>query len=506
MSFEKFGLSPELLSGLADVRIEKPTPLQEKVLPAMLEGKHVLVESHTNDDIAFLIPALQKITEHGEVKGTQVLILTPSIERAEKIDEQVWALGYHAQISSALMVMKGDKAAHEEALLDGAPVIVANPGRYIEILEKHNFRLKNLKIIVIDEAHEMQQHNLVNRVKDILRFVDCEPQIVILSQRQNSATKQLADLALKNPELIGFESDNSSAQEDSEIELVEEVKEIDLKQVENKLSGASISVVLKKDVESEIDAKQVQPSVKAKSGSKAKSNSISGEQGFINVPPRMKISTMMAHLEQSSAKKVVIFSASSRTSDRLFKIIRKKRWGVVSLGDDLDEAAYKERFERFHKYEMRVLLIGGLQAKNVDLNQIDEVINYDVPNELDEYCSRADLVSAGKASKMISLVSKMDKELIENISKEAGFSPVELPFPEDLIEKKKKSDNVKTTKKPPRRKVEPKSSRPRNNRPTKKPKKQKASSLPRPTYDGLAGGRDGNETAGIFGWVKKLFK
>ena len=161
MSFEKYGLSPELLNGLADVRLEKPTPLQEKVLPVVLEGKHVLVETQSNDDLAFLIPALQKITENGEVSGTQVLILTPSIERAEKIDEQVWALGYHAQISSALMAMKGNKAEQEQALLDGAPVVVANPGRYIEILDKNNFRLKDLKLIVIDEAHEMQQYNLV---------------------------------------------------------------------------------------------------------------------------------------------------------------------------------------------------------------------------------------------------------------------------------------------------------------------------------------------------------
>lgn len=241
MSFEKYGLSPEILSGLADVRIEKPTPLQEKMLPIVLDGKHALVETHSNDDLAFLIPALQKITEHGEENGTQVLILTPSIERAEKIDEQVWALGYHAQISSALMAMKGDKAAQEKALNEGAPVIVANPGRFIEILDKNNFRLNNLKLIVIDEAHEMQQFNLVNRVKDILRFVDCEPQIVMLSQEQNSATKQLVKLALKNPELIGFDGETipeSKSESSSNDEA--EVADIDIEEVEEKLEKASI--------------------------------------------------------------------------------------------------------------------------------------------------------------------------------------------------------------------------------------------------------------------------
>ena len=502
MSFEKFGLSPELLSGLADVRLEKPTPLQEKVLPVVLEGKHVLVETHSNDDLAFLIPALQKITENGEVTGTQVLILTPSIERAQNIDEQVWALGYHAQISSALMAMKGDKAAQEQALLDGAPVVVANPGRYIEILDKQNFRLTDLKLIVIDEAHEMQQFNLVNRVKDILRFVDSEPQIVILSGEQNSATKQLVELALKNPELIGFEANGTSESTEVETDVVAgEPFELDQEHVENKLEKASISVVLKKDLP-ETNGKDL---VEEES---EKSLKISSDQAFIKVPPRMKISTLMGYLEQSEAKKVVVCSASSRTSDRLFKIIRKKNWGVVSLGDDLDEGMFAERLERFKKYEMRVLLIGGLTVDKIDCSGMDVIINYDVPSEVSEYQLRADLINGNIVSKMISLVSKMDVEVMDAISNELGYAPVELPLPEDLTEKKKKLAAEKKQNRSPRKKTDRKTSNPRNNRvPKKSKKKEKPKSLPRPTYDGLSGGREGNNSeSGMFGWVKKLFK
>ncbi|MCR9132871.1 MAG: DEAD/DEAH box helicase [bacterium] len=607
MSFEKYGLSPEILSGLADVRIEKPTPLQEKMLPIVLDGKHALVETHSNDDLAFLIPALQKITEHGEENGTQVLILTPSIERAEKIDEQVWALGYHAQISSALMAMKGDKAAQEKALNEGAPVIVANPGRFIEILDKNNFRLNNLKLIVIDEAHEMQQFNLVNRVKDILRFVDCEPQIVMLSQEQNSATKQLVKLALKNPELIGFDAETiseSNSESSTNVEAV--VADIDIEEVEEKLEKASIKVVLKKDIvdqeadsdsesesqpenaqESEIDLNGVEEKLEEADVSVVLKSDLEDdqdedvsetvseteevvdlekveekleeaevsvvlkkdldedseteataktadeneneepapipkhlEQAYINVPPRMKISTLMAHLEESKAKRVVVFAASSRTTDRLFRIIRKKSWGVVSLGDDLDEATYNERFERFHKYNMRVLLIGGLSATKIDMNEVGEVINYDVPSEMDEYRYRAELVGNGKAAQIISLVSKMDREDIARISKEAGYPPEEIPLPEELVEKKKSPKKNKPNNKSAKNNNRRSGGRSGNNnrqqskdrRKKPAPKKQgKGPSLPRPTYDGLSGGRNGEtsetkEKGGVFGWVKKLFK
>ena len=94
------------MSGLADLRIEKPTPLQNEVIPSVLQGNNMLVKTESDDDGVFLIPALQKLTTYGEVSGTKVFILTPSIERAKALDETVWAMGYHAQISSASLSMK----------------------------------------------------------------------------------------------------------------------------------------------------------------------------------------------------------------------------------------------------------------------------------------------------------------------------------------------------------------------------------------------------------------
>lgn len=656
MSFENYGLSPELLSGLADVRIEKPTPLQQKMLSAALEGKHLLVHNNIDDEGTFLIPALQKIAENGEVTGTQVLILTPSVERAKRIDELVWAMGYHAQIGSALLAIKGDLDEQEKAVKEGAPVIVANPGRFIEILEKHSFRLQHVSLIVIDEAHNMENFNLVNRVKDILRFVDSNPQALVLTQEHNNASKELASITLKNPEWIGFDeqtmsingeeshpketevalseedleqaeqklksasvkvvlkknkqeeatavesesakaevdleeaeekleeasvdvvlnpdevttqeetSDSNNAEPEPEVDLIEAEEKLeeasvdvvlnpdeeseeseavaeqpDLAEAEAKLKEASVEVVLNPDEEDgEATKKHEQPKL-ADAKQKLKEVSVQVvlkkdqvateepsdnpdplpkelEQGYINVPPRMKISTLMAHLEESKAKRVIVFAASKRTTDRLFRIIRKKNWGVVSVSDDIDEATYNERFARFTSREMRVLLVGGLNANTVDIQQVDEVINYDVPEELEEYRYRAELVGGGKASQIISLVSKMDREDIDRISKEAGYPPVELPFPEELLEKKKKKKSG-GTKKASKSKNNQRGSKQRGrsnrkaeapDRRRKTPAKKPSNSLPRPTYDGLSGGREGNNneesSQGIFGWVKKLFK
>ena len=567
MSFEQYDLSPDLLNGLVDTRIEKPTPLQQEVIPQALEGKHLLVKNESEDNGAFLIPALQKLIANGEVKGTRILILTPSIERAKAIDEMIWAMGYHAQVSSTSLSMKGDKAAQEQAVIDGSPVIVANPGRLVDILEKTKKTFNDLECVVIDEAHNMENFSLVGRVKSIFEFIENQPQVLIFSGIMNNATKQLAKNALQNPELIGFQStdieekviettevdeeevkekleqasvkvvlnledsseertatngESSSQEEPTSEEKKEPVKATELNQeeVNRKLAQAAVSVVLnpeKKESESDNDSdttpkeklQEASVSVVLKEDQEETPDSVSKnlEQVYINVPPRMKISTLMAHLESSKMERIVVFTASKRTADRLFRIILKKSWGVVSVDESINKETFNERFQKFTSNEMKILVVGGLSATDIDLNKVTQVINYDVPSEVDEYRYRAELVGSGKATQIVSLVSKMDREDIEKITNEVGYAPEEIKLPEEVKEKKrsknKSSGNKKSSNNRSNKTRRGSSSNNRNKK--KKAKSAKKHGLPRPNYDGLSGGREGDTSGGVFGWVKKLF-
>lgn len=570
MSFEQYDLSPDLLNGLVDTRIEKPTPLQQEVIPQALKGKHLLVKNESEDNGAFLIPALQKLIANGEaVSGTRILILTPSIERAKAIDEMIWAMGYHAQVSSTSLSIKGDKVAQEQAILDGAPVIVANPGRLVDILEKTKKTFTDLECVVIDEAHNMENFNLVGRVKTIFEFIENQPQVLIFSGTMNNATKQLAENALKNPELIGFHSTdieekvvepaevdekavkeklgkasvkvvlNPEKKEETQIseestnepdsdtgenpqeEKREPVKaaEIDQEAVKKKLEKASVKVVLnpeKKEEENTEEApveklKEASVSVVLKKDQKSDDDSASVpkdlEQVYINVPPRMKISTLMAHLENSNMEKIVAFAASKRTADRLFRIILKKNWGVVSVDESINKETFDERFKKFTSNDMKILVVGGLSATNIDLDKVTQVINYDVPSEVDEYRYRAELVGSGKAAQMVSLVSKMDRDDIDKITKEVGYAPEEIKLPKEVKNKKQKAHSgTKKTSSKSSKSAKTRRGTSNNNR--NKPKKEKSAEsygLPRPNYDGLSGGREGSSSGGVFGWVKKLF-
>ncbi len=538
MSFEEFGLGPELLSGLADVRIEKPTPLQNEVIPPALQGKHMLVQHEAGDDGVFLIPTLQKLITHGEVSGTQVVILTPSVERVKEIDETVWAMGYHAQISSAALSMEGIRTVQEEALSGGAPVVIANPGRLIELLEKNKLTLSHVDLIIIDEAHGMENYSLVNRVKDIMKYVEGKPQALIFSQSNNNATQQLSKLLLDDATIIGFDASNEDLNADKEEQHSdtekpqnEEPFELDQEVVNRKLAAASVSVVLnpeKKDEQEEEEEADSNEALDSQHQQQEEENSEPEpvpedlKQAYIYVPPRAKISTLLAHIDKTLSDKIVVFAASKRTTDRLFRIIRKKGWGVVSINPGLDPDFYEERFGKFTSGDMKILLVGGLSATEVELDEVKQVINYDVPNEVEEYKYRAELVGNGKAARMVSLVSKMDKDDIDEIVSKIGYAPTELPLPEEVKEKKKSKS--KSQKPDPKKDAKDTKSRSRGTKRDEgdrerkrreKPKKQESSDgLPRPSYDGLSGGKEGKgkrkrpdpgKSDGAFGWIKKLF-
>ncbi|MEO1020969.1 MAG: DEAD/DEAH box helicase [Bacteroidota bacterium] len=535
MSFEEYGLSPDLVSGLSDIGITSPTPLLNEVLPQALESKHLMVKQLAGEDGVLLIPALWKLTSDGEQPGTRVLILTPSIERAKALDEQLWAAGYHAGVSSALLAMNGDKAVQAEALNEGASIIVANPGRLIEIIKKTEQNLNQVQLIILDQAHGMGNYNMVQRVRDIRASIAGAPQVILLAEEKNEAVTQLSSSQLEEAVIIGFETDASeliateqtndshskqqAAEEKSnelpQAEVEEEgvdplVSSEQLARAEEKLKKASISIVLKKDIEEKAEPSPAEEETESDSPGPIPEKL---DHRYILVPPRAKISTLMAYLSGLPSVRVAVFAASKRTTDRLYRIIRNKGIGVVSINEGLDPEFYTERFERFKSGEVNVLLAGGLNAEQVDLDSVTQIINYDVPGEVDEYRYRAGLVGKGSLSGMTSLVYKIDREDMDRISEEVGFAPSEIPLPKEVKEKKSSNgkDKPKPKPKPNKKSTSNKKGSPKKpgRRPPQKKKRSKPSAsdgLPRPSYEGLEGGRDGKKSGGgLLGWMKKLF-
>ena len=457
LKFEELDLNPAVLKGLNDLGNTTPTSLQETIIPAFLDGKNSFVKA---DDIqgkveVISITTVDTISKSEDAEGTQVLVLTPNPKGAHHIVGQISELAKHSSVTSASVDMDGEWEAQEQAVVNGTPVLVANPGRLLDILEENLFIFRDLKFLVIDGLDEMIEIGLEPQLKKIKKRIISECQKLLFTNELNNKVKAMADHFLESPALIGFEKLGSNGQT---------------------LQGPP---EVPKDL----------------------------SQGYINVPSRMKITTLMAHIEKTPTDNCVIFTASKRGTDRLYRIFRKNNLKVTSLHGKLSEEKREQRFANFTNGDVRYLLVSDISARELNLNNVTQVINYDVPNDPEEYKYRANLIGSGKATRIVSLVSKQDQSDIRDLKNEIGQSPEELPLPDKVVQKleerKKKGGRSDKKQSRPQRGGKGRG----KGKKEKKEREKDKMELPRPSYEKLSGGRTGeeDERTGVVEFFKKLF-
>ncbi len=456
MSFNQFRLSSDILKGLKDVKIESPSPLQKKIFKAVQEGPDLVINTTADDrpEVGYLINLLNEIAKSDRRQGTKGIILAPDSERAKFLDEWIWAIGYHASIESACITSDGDSKKQLNALSAGPVVVVATPVELSNLLEEGKIIFREVQQLIVDQAEQVENWEAVENVST--RIIG-KCQRIFTAAKDSKELREAENSLLTDPQLVTLSKKTTSEKppkEEAEPEITKDLT-----------------------------------------------------QYYINVPPRSKISTLMAHLDNNKTDTVVIFTASRRTADRLYKILRKSNRRAVSVHQQLNKETFDERFNRFTTGDVQHLIIGDMTAKDLPLEHATQVINYDVPEDVNEYKLRAELVGDGKATRILSLVSKQDRGDIQTISKSLGYAPEEVPLPKSV------KDKITSDKKG--KKKSGKQSKPRNDNRGKSKKrsssKQKESrkhhGLPRPTFDQLEGGRTGKkkEEKGLVGFFKKLF-
>jgi len=428
---------------LKDLKIDKPSPKHRNILDAVDSGSDLVINTTAEEkpEIGYLLRILNEISVSERITGTKAIIISNDKERARYLDEWIWGVGYHAKIESANINTEGDPEEQIKLLSSGPPVVVATPERLASLLEEGRYIFREVQLMVIDQADKIQNWNAI---EIITKRIIGKCQRIFTAKNDSKELRELEKSYLNDPQLITGTKEKADKQ------------------------------VITPDL----------------------------TQYYINVPPRSKISTLMAHLKKRSAEPVVIFTASKRTADRLYKILRKGGLRAVSIHPALNESTLKERFERFSSNNVQHLIAGEYSANDLEINNVAQVINYDVPEEVNEYKLRAELVGEGKASRLLSLVSKQDKSDIKSICNALGYAPEEIPLPEKVKEKKRRSGKSKGKDRHQKGKFQ---------KHKREKKKGHFTELPRPTYDKLSGGRSGKkdekeEESGIVGFLKKLFK
>jgi superfamily II DNA/RNA helicase len=459
LSFHQFRLSADILKGLKDVQIESPSPLQKKIFNEIETGSDLVINTTSAEkpELGYLLSLLNAISKSDRRQGSRAIILASDAARARQIDEWVWAIGYHAGIESACLAGEGDTKSDLATLSSGPVIVISTPKRLADILETGRMVFREVELLIVDQADQVEDWAPVEVISQ--RIINSKCQKIFAAAKDSQTLRNAEDKLLQDPKLV-------KPAEKAEVKKANLTKE-----------------VIKKDL----------------------------TQYYINVPPRSKISILMAHLDENKNDTVVIFAASRRTADRLYKILRKSGRRAVSIHDKVDEKTYQQRFGMFTDGSVQHLIVGELSASDIALEHASKVINYDVPEDVEEYKLRAELVGDGKATKILSLVSKQDRGDIKEICNSLGYAPKELPVPKEVKEQRS-DDSPKNGKQKGKSKSSKRSkdNRPKRGKPKGKEKEKgkKPAGLPRPTFDQLSGGREGKEEeekSGVIGFFKKLF-
>ena len=381
MSFRKFDLSEEIYLGLQDVRYEEPTPIQEQSIPLILEGKDVIgaAQTGTGKTGAFVIPLMDMILKN-KSEHTQALILTPTRELAQQIDEQIFALGYHTGITSATVIGGSDFGAQVKSIRAGVDIIVATPGRFIDQMNVLNVDFSHLNYLVLDEADRMLDMGFLPDVTKIVDSLPKERQTLLFSATMPNAIKKIVARVMKDPETIEF------------------------------------------DIEKPVD-------------------SVDQQVYFVPGNQRLKlIEELFDELDWSTA---IIFTATKKGTDQLERLLTKRGVSAVSMHGDRSQDERNEALRAFKNKTYPVMVATDVLSRGIDIENVSLIINYDVPNSPDDYIHRIGRTGRyDKTGTAITFVTSSGRKYFDAIEKVVGDQLHIKELPDSMNKnKKKKPDN-----------------------------------------------------------------
>jgi superfamily II DNA/RNA helicase len=389
LSFEKFDLSQELMMGLNDLRYKEPTPIQDECIPLILEGKDVMgaAQTGTGKTGAFVIPLIQKIINSNS-DHTQALILSPTRELAQQIEEQIFALGYHTGVSSATVTGGSDYGTQVKAIRAGVDIIVATPGRLIDQMNVLNIDFDHLKYLVLDEADRMLDMGFLPDVMKIVKQLPGERQTMLFSATMVEEVQKVVDQVMVDPVEVEFE------------------------------------------VSKPVD---------------------SVDQQIYFVHPKKKLKLFEQLFDEKKYQTAIVFCATKRGTDEVERMLKKRDINAISMHGDRDQEERNEALRLFKNKSHPVMVATDVLSRGIDIDNVSLIVNFDVPNNPEDYIHRVGRTGRyDKKGTAITFVSNKDKKYYHAIKNVVGDQltvkdlPDEKPVKEERKEKAT-SDKNRTT-------------------------------------------------------------
>ena len=377
MDFYQLGIGDDLLEGLDAMGIRTPTPVQAEAIPAALEGKDLIAcaQTGTGKTAAFLLPLIDIIHSYKpKVEGSiRALVIVPTRELALQIDQQLQAIAYFTPITSIPVYGGSDASSFDQqkrALTGGTEVIIATPGKLLSHLNLGYVHLKGLEFLVLDEADRMMDMGFIDDIMRIIEFLPEDRQTLMFSATMAPEIRELTKRILKDPK--------------------------------------EITIALSKPAEG-VD-----------------------QQAYV-IYESQKADILEHILRTSPGTSIIVFAGRKVEVRNLTRHLKRKGFDAEAMHSDLEQSEREEVLLKFRNRRLRILVATNVVSRGIDIDDIDLVVNYDVPQDPEDYVHRVGRTArAARKGQAVTFVNDQQMREFGRIEKLIGYEVKKMPLPEGI--------------------------------------------------------------------------
>ncbi|MDA8445789.1 DEAD/DEAH box helicase [Paracidovorax valerianellae] len=371
MNFDELNLAPAILKAVHEQGYETPTPIQAQAIPAVLEGHDLLAgaQTGTGKTAAFTLPMLHRLSQGTAPKskfggkGVRALVLTPTRELAAQVEESVREYGKYVDISSTVVFGGVGMNPQIDRIKRGVDVLVATPGRLLDLQQQGFLDLSTVEILVLDEADRMLDMGFIHDVKKILALVPKDKQSLLFSATFSDEIRELANTLLKNPQSIQVTPRNTTVQRITQV---------------------------------------------------------------IHPVGRGKKKQVLLHIiQEHDWSQVLVFTRTKFGANNVAEFLTKNGVNAMALHGNKSQSARTQALAGFKSGDIRALVATDIAARGIDIDELPHVVNYEIPNVSEDYVHRIGRTGrAGASGQAVSLVCMDEEGFMMDIER---FTKQEIP-------------------------------------------------------------------------------
>ena len=357
MTFTTLGLSDSLLRAVANTGYKTPTPIQMKAIPAILSGGDVMASAQTGTGktAGFVLPMLQQLSRGTKARPCRVraLILTPTRELAAQVHDSIITYGKHEKLSSTVVFGGVNINPQRQKLNLGVDLLVATPGRLLDLYQQNAIRFDDIELLVLDEADRMLDMGFIRDIRKILKLIPKRRQNLMFSATFSKDIRQLAGTICKKPIEIDVAPRNSTVETVSQnLYWVEKEHKADL----------------------------------------------------------------LSELLQETHEQVLVFTRTKHGANKLVKRLGKDSISAIAIHGNKSQTQRTKALDEFKRDKVQILVATDIAARGIDIELLTLVVNFDLPHVPEDYVHRIGRTGrAGGSGQAISLVSREEKKQLRAI-------------------------------------------------------------------------------------------